>query len=177
MAIVIDEELKKIYGLFLRLGIRNYFNTESFKIFRLEHGIDNYWNNSVEHGSRPYRFEPFIHPYEDFQFDYILPIFLSLLYRDKRDSFVEIICSLLLDVKQNEKQNLHEETIDKISFVLTDRLQFDKNDVERCFSKLKPEMRAHYGPTIPIPSPKEEYVFDDKGDIGTRLKNSNKIFL
>jgi predicted nucleotide-binding protein len=177
MAIATIEEIKKIYGLFLRLGIRNYFNTESFKIFRLEHGIDNYWNNSIENGSRQYGYEPFTYPYEDFQFDFILPIFLSLLYRDKRDSFIEIICSLLLDVRQTEKRSLTEETIDKISSVLTDGLSFDKNDVQRWISKLKPEMRAFYGPAIPIPSLKEELVIDDKGDIGKRLKNSNKIFI
>jgi hypothetical protein len=36
---------------------------------------------------------------------------------------------------------------------------------------------AIYGPAIPIPSPKEEYVIDRKGDIRVRLKNSNKVFV
>jgi hypothetical protein len=36
---------------------------------------------------------------------------------------------------------------------------------------------AVYGPAIPLPSPREEYVIDKKGDIGVRLKNSNKVFV
>jgi len=62
MAIAVDEELKKIYGYFLRGGIIDYFNSDSFKILRLELGLDNYWNNSVENGSRQYKFENFTPP-------------------------------------------------------------------------------------------------------------------
>jgi predicted nucleotide-binding protein len=36
---------------------------------------------------------------------------------------------------------------------------------------------AIFSPAIPIPSPTEEYVIDKKGNIGTREKNSNKIFV
>jgi len=56
-------------------------------------------------------------------------------------------------------------------------LHFAKEDVDSRFSKLKPKMVAHFGPSIPIPSPREEYILDKNGSIGTRLKNSNKIFV
>jgi predicted nucleotide-binding protein len=127
------------------------------------------------------------------------------IYKEKKGRFIEIVVSFLTyysrynrDLRDYTPIPIDNELMRAIGFDLLD-LGYNEPDISMYFDmagydleallsikESKPAKRpeathvkkvAHFGPAIPIASPKEELVINKFGSIETRLKKSNKIFI